>query len=42
VADTTRMLAETIGAGEAEIATLTTANFFRLFSKMPPPDEVVV
>jgi TatD DNase family protein len=35
VAKTAAVLAETIGVGEAEIAALTTDNFFRLFSKMP-------
>ena len=39
VAHTAKVLAETIGVGEAEIATLTTANFFRLFGKMPRPAE---
>lgn len=37
VAHTAKVLAETIGVDEAEIATLTTANFFRLFGKMPRP-----
>ncbi len=32
-----KVLAETIGVSEAEIAKLTTDNFFRLFSKMPRP-----
>jgi TatD DNase family protein len=35
VADTARVLAETIGVGEATVAELTTRNFLRLFSKMP-------
>ncbi|MBZ9794274.1 TatD family hydrolase [Mesorhizobium sp. ES1-4] len=39
VAQTARVLAETIGVTEAEIATLTTNNFFRLFGKMPRPDQ---
>lgn len=39
VAKTAAVLAETIGVGEAEIAALTTANFFRLFSKMPKPAQ---
>ena len=39
VADTARMLAQTIGSSEAEVASLTTGNFFRLFSKMPRPAE---
>ncbi|TRC99626.1 TatD family deoxyribonuclease [Mesorhizobium sp. WSM4303] len=37
VAHTAKVLAETVGVDEAEIATLTTANFFRLFGKMPRP-----
>ncbi|MGB3645289.1 MAG: TatD family hydrolase [Mesorhizobium sp.] len=37
VAQTAKVLAETIGVSEAEIAKLTTDNFFRLFSKMPRP-----
>ena len=37
VAETAKVLAETIGVSEAEIARLTTDNFFRLFSKMPRP-----
>jgi TatD DNase family protein len=37
VAQTARVLGETIGVGEAEIAALTTDNFFRLFTKMPRP-----
>ncbi|ESX12149.1 TatD family hydrolase [Mesorhizobium sp. M1148] len=37
IAHTAKVLAETVGVGEAEIATLTTANFFRLFGKMPRP-----
>lgn len=37
VADTARVLAETIGIDETEIRRLTTDNFFRLFSKMPQP-----
>lgn len=39
VAHTARVLADTIGMAEAEIARLTTENFFRLFSKMPKPSE---
>jgi TatD DNase family protein len=39
VADTARVLAGTIGVDEAEIAALTTENFFRLFSKMPRPAQ---
>ncbi|TPM41921.1 TatD family hydrolase [Mesorhizobium sp. B2-3-4] len=39
VAQTARVLAETIGVDEAEIAALTTGNFFRLFRKMPRPDQ---
>lgn len=38
VAHTAKVLAETIGVGEAEIAAITTDNFFRLFTKMPRPD----
>lgn len=38
VAQTAKVLAETIGVSEAEIAEITTDNFFRLFSKMPRPD----
>lgn len=37
VAHTARVLAETIGVSEADIAAVTTDNFFRLFSKMPRP-----
>ncbi|MCO6385633.1 TatD family hydrolase [Aliihoeflea sp. 40Bstr573] len=37
VADTARVLADTIGLDDAEIRRLTTVNFFRLFSKMPRP-----
>lgn len=37
VADTAKVLAETIGVDETEIRRLTTDNFFRLFSKMPRP-----
>ena len=40
VANTARVLAETIGVGTDEIAHLTTANFFRLFNKMPQPAQV--
>jgi TatD DNase family protein len=35
---TNRMLAEVKGVGEAEMAEVTTENFLRLFSKVPPPD----
>ncbi|TPI38987.1 TatD family deoxyribonuclease [Mesorhizobium sp. B2-9-1] len=38
VANTARVLAETIGVSEAEIADITTGNFFRLFTKMPRPE----
>lgn len=38
VANTAKVLAETIGVSEAEIADITTRNFFRLFTKMPRPD----
>ncbi|CAH2407035.1 TatD family hydrolase [Mesorhizobium escarrei] len=37
VAHTAKVLAETIGVSEGEIAAVTTDNFFRLFSKMPRP-----
>lgn len=37
VKETARVLAETIGVSEDEIARITTDNFFRLFSKMPRP-----
>ncbi|RWK60133.1 MULTISPECIES: TatD family hydrolase [Mesorhizobium] len=37
VAHTAKVLAETIGVSEAEIADVTTDNFFRLFKKMPRP-----
>lgn len=37
VVETARVLAETIGVSQAEIAEITTANFFRLFRKMPKP-----
>ncbi|MEI9431480.1 TatD family hydrolase [Mesorhizobium sp. Cs1299R1N3] len=39
VAQTARVLAETIGVTEAAIAAVTTDNFFRLFGKMPRPDQ---
>jgi len=35
VAHTAKVLAETIGISETEIAAATTDNFFRLFRKMP-------
>ncbi|CDX30940.1 putative metallodependent hydrolase [Mesorhizobium plurifarium] len=38
VVNTAKVLAETIGVSEAEIADITTSNFFRLFTKMPRPD----
>lgn len=41
VAHTAKVLAETIGIAETEIATVTTDNFFRLFRKMPRPDARV-
>ncbi|MER8436934.1 TatD family hydrolase [Mesorhizobium sp. M1312] len=40
VAHTAKVLAETIGVSEAEIAAITTDNFFRLFSKMPRPNPL--
>lgn len=39
VAHTAKVLAETIGVTDDEIAALTTENFFRLFKKMPRPDR---
>jgi TatD DNase family protein len=40
VADTARSLAATLGIDPAELATLTTRNFFRLFNKMPAPADL--
>jgi TatD DNase family protein len=40
VAHTARVLGETIGVDAAEIARITTDNFFRLFTKMPRPATV--
>jgi TatD DNase family protein len=40
VVNTAKVLAETVGVGESEIADITTANTFRLFSKMPRPAGV--
>jgi TatD DNase family protein len=40
VANTARVLAETVGVGADEITTITTRNFFRLFNKMQRPIEV--
>ncbi|RUV01971.1 TatD family deoxyribonuclease [Mesorhizobium sp. M6A.T.Cr.TU.017.01.1.1] len=40
VAHTAKVLAETIGVSEAEIAAVTTDNFFRLFEKMPRPSAL--
>ena len=37
VVETAKVLADTIDVSEAEIAQITTDNFFRLFSKMPKP-----
>jgi TatD DNase family protein len=37
VVETARVLAETIGLGPAEIAALTSENFFRLFDRVPRP-----
>jgi TatD DNase family protein len=37
VANTAAVLAETVGVGADKIAKITTANFFRLFTKMPRP-----
>lgn len=42
VAHTAKVLAETIGVSEADIAAITTDNFFRLFSKMPRPTALSV
>jgi TatD DNase family protein len=39
VADTAKVLAQTIGVSEDEIATLTTDNFFKLFKKIRRPDR---
>ena len=39
VANTAKVLAEAIGVSDAEIAAITTQNFFRLFTKMPLPAE---
>ncbi|MFE0014662.1 TatD family hydrolase [Mesorhizobium sp. NPDC059054] len=39
VAETAKVLAETIGVDREEIARITTDNFFRLFSKMPRPAQ---
>ncbi|TIO52659.1 MAG: TatD family deoxyribonuclease [Mesorhizobium sp.] len=38
VTNTAKVLAETIGVSEAEVADITTENVFRLFTKMPRPD----
>ena len=38
VTNTAKVLAETIGVSEAEIADITTGNFFRLFTKVPRRD----
>jgi TatD DNase family protein len=40
VVNTAAVLAETTGVSRAEIAATTTANFFRLFSKMPKPADL--
>jgi TatD DNase family protein len=40
VAHTAKVLAETVGISEAEIAAVTTDNFFRLFRKMPRPSPL--
>lgn len=42
VVQTAKVLAETIGVSEAEIADLTTDNFFHLFKKMPRPEKQAV
>lgn len=36
VVETSKVLAETIGVRAEEIAAITTGNFFRLFTKVPP------
>ncbi|MDW6022960.1 TatD family hydrolase [Mesorhizobium sp. BAC0120] len=41
VAETARVLAETMGVSTDEVARIATGNFFRLFKKMPRPAEVV-
>jgi len=38
VVNTAKVLAETIGVSDAEIAAITTQNVFRLFTKMPRPN----
>jgi TatD DNase family protein len=38
VVETAKVLAEVVGRDAAELAAITTENFFRLFSKMPKPD----
>lgn len=42
VVHTHRVVAEVKGLDEAESAALTTRNFFRLFSKVPPPDGLAL
>jgi len=42
VVETAKVLAETRGASEDEIARQTTENFFRLFQKIPAPDRLSV
>jgi TatD DNase family protein len=37
VTETARVLAETVGVSPQDIASITTDNFFRLFTKMPRP-----
>jgi TatD DNase family protein len=41
VENTAKVLAETIGVSEAEIADITTENVFRLFTRMPRPNVAV-
>jgi len=41
VANTAKVLAETIGVTETEIADITTENVFRLFTRMPRPNVAV-
>jgi TatD DNase family protein len=40
VAHTAKVLADTVGVRAEEIADITTANFFKLFTKMPRPADV--
>jgi TatD DNase family protein len=40
MADTARVLADVVGVSEAEIAAITTANFYRLCAKAAVADRV--